>query len=137
MLTNVITRQIREIFADLASFRYDNSPNLRTSLPQLSDFESGMFVQQNVDDMIELLHEPIDLITDFTIRSVIKSTIKSEITAQVEAAKNGSGSGSTAEDIMDEVGMDDAYFTNFSNALYDASNETNATIESVSDVLYE
>ena len=92
-------------------------------------------VQQNVDDMIELLHEPIDLITDFTIRSVIKSTIKSEITAQVEAAKNGSGS--TAEDIMDEVGMDDAYFTNFSNALYDASNEKNATIDSVSDVLYE
>ncbi len=94
-------------------------------------------VQQNVDDMIDLLHEPIDLITDFTIRSVIKSTIKSEITKQVEAAKNGSGSGSTAEDIMDEVGMDDAYFTNFSNALYDASNENNATIDSVSDVLYE
>ena len=66
-------------------------------------------IQQNVDDMINLLHEPIDLITDFTIRSVIKSTIKNEITTQVEAAKNGSGSGSTAEDIMEEVGMDDGF----------------------------
>ena len=94
-------------------------------------------IQQNVDDMINLLHEPIDLITDFTIRSVIKSTIKNEITTQVEAAKNGSGSGSTAEDIMEEVGMDDVYFTNFSNALYDSANENNATIDSVSDVLYE
>ena len=91
----------------------------------------------NVNDMISLLHEPVDLITDFTIRSVIKSTIKNEITEQVEAAKNGSGSGSSAEDIMEEVGMDDEYFTNFSNALYDSANENHATIDSVSDVLYE
>ena len=91
----------------------------------------------NVNDMIDLLHEPVDLITDFTIRSVIKKTIIEEVTQQVEDAKNGSGSGSSAQDIMDEVGMDDEYFTNFSNALYDSANENNATIDSVSDVLYE
>ena len=93
-------------------------------------------IAKNVDEMADILHEPIDLITDYSIRSVIKSTVKDEITKQVDEASKKYNSTSTAEEIMDEVGMDDAYFTKFSNSLYDSANKDGATIDSVSDVLY-
>ena len=93
-------------------------------------------LRNNVDEMITTLHEPIDLITDFSIRSVVKSTIKDEVSKQIEASKNEHATGSSAQDIMDEVGMDDEYFTNFSYSLYDASDKDDATIDSVSGVLY-
>lgn len=94
-------------------------------------------LNKNVDNMIVTLHEPIDLIADYSIRAIIKSTIKDEITKQIDGAKNEFGGGSTAQEIMDEVGMDEAYFNNFSLALYDSANDENATIDSVSGVLYE
>ena len=93
-------------------------------------------VVKNVDEIADILHEPIDLITDYSIRAVIKSTVKDEITKQVEEARQKYNSTSTAEEIMDEVGMDDAYFTRFSNALYDSANKDDATVDSVSNVLY-
>ena len=93
-------------------------------------------ISNNVNDIITMLHEPIDLITEFSIREVIKSTVKDEIYKQVDDANQRYGGYSTTEDIMDEVGMDDEYFNNFSIALYDAANEDGATVDSVSDVLY-
>ena len=94
-------------------------------------------LNKNVDNMIVTLHEPIDLIADFSIRAIIKSTIKDEISKQIEGAKNEFGGASSAQDIMDEVGMDDDYFNNFSLALYDSANADDSTIDSVSGVLYE
>ena len=100
-------------------------------------------VAENVEDIESILHEPIDLITDFSIRSVLKSTIKTEVTAQVEAAKERyeekmhATSSATTEDIMYEAGMDDAYFTRFANAFYEEANSDGATLDSVNDVLYE
>ena len=93
-------------------------------------------ITKSVQDVVDTLHEPIDLITEFTIRSVIKSTLHDEIKKQVEAAKDSAHSESTADEIMDEAGMNDKYFTNFSNALYDSADETDATVESVSNVLF-
>ncbi len=93
-----------------------------------------MFINNNVKDICNTLHEPIDLITDFTIRSVIKKAVRQEITAQVEAAVEEAGTGNAQEIVEDELG--DVYFTNFANALYDSANEDDATIDSVSNVLY-
>ncbi len=95
---------------------------------------NDMFINNNVKDITQTLHEPIDLITDFTIRSVIKKAVRQEITAQVEAAVTQAGTGNAQEIVEDELG--DAYFTDFSNALYDSANEDGATIDSVSNVLY-
>jgi len=91
---------------------------------------------KNSSEIIDTLHEPVNLITDFAIHSVIKSTIKDEITRQVESARVKFGAASTAEEIMREVGMNDEYFTNFSYNLYDAANSKGATLNSVNEVLY-
>ncbi len=90
---------------------------------------------QNVNEITHTLHEPIDLITDFTIRSVLKSKIKEEVSKQVQAAIEAAHSTSTVEDIV-EGEMGDQYFTDFANALYNSANEDDATVDSVSDVLY-
>ncbi len=91
-------------------------------------------VSDNVDDIITTMHKPADLITDMTLRSIIKSTIKSEIKKQIEASMTSSGS--TADEIMEESGIDDAYFTNFAFEIYNVTNEEGATIDSISNVLY-
>lgn len=88
-------------------------------------------------DILNTLHEPVDLITDIAIKSTLKSTIKNEIAKQVDEARKKAGSPSTAEEIMDDVGMDDEYFTNFTFALYDGANKETSTVDSVSAILYE
>ena len=91
-------------------------------------------VSNNVNGIVNTLHEPVDLITDYSIRTMLKSTIKDEVTKQIDAAKIGSGS--TTQEIMEESNIDDKYFTNFAFELYNATNEDGATTESVGNVLY-
>ena len=100
-------------------------------------------VSKNVDDIVALLHEPVDLMTDFIIRANIKRLIQEQVTNYVDQAvesyrsKNPSAIHSTTEEIMEEVGINDAYFTSFSYALYDAANADGATIDSTSAVLFD
>lgn len=93
-------------------------------------------VTNSADDIISEMHEPVDLITDYSIHTVIKSTIKAEVTKQIDEARTKFGSDSSAEDIMSEVGMNDAYFTNFSNELYNSANKDDATVTDVTNTLY-
>ena len=100
-------------------------------------------VSDNVDDMLKELHTPVDLITDFSIRYIIKSIVKEQITQQIDNAreeyqkKSGQELESTTAEIMDDVGIDDVYFTNFAYALYDSADAENATVDSVTETLYE
>lgn len=98
-------------------------------------------IAENLKEMIELLHEPIDLITDFTIRANIKRLISEQVYANVDQAvqtyNQKAGLDNKTEDIMEDVGINDAYFTNFSNALYDAANADGATVDSTNEVLLD
>lgn len=95
-----------------------------------------MVITENVNEIVQTLHTPVDLITDFTIRSIIQSTIKAEIAKQIDVAKEGK-SDSTAEEIMDDVGMTDQYFKDFSFLLYDTANRDDATVDMVSNILFD
>lgn len=98
-------------------------------------------IAENLKEMIGILHEPVDLITDFTIRANIKRLVQEQITANVDQAvktyNSKSGSNSKTEDVMEEVGINDAYFTNFANALYNAANSDGATVDYVNEVLLD
>lgn len=106
------------------------------------DAINDRIISSNVDDMTEILHEPVDLITDYSIRSIIKSIVKEQITQQIDNArenyekKTGSEMESTTEEIMANTGIDDEYFTNFAFAMYDSMDAEDATVDSVSDTLY-
>ena len=104
------------------------------------DIVNEEIIVKNADEIIDTLHEPIDLITDYSIRATIKRTIEDEIYKQVEEARvkfaEEHGGHSTTEEILEDVGMDDAYFTTFADDLYDSANKDDATMDSVSDVLY-
>ena len=101
-------------------------------------------IAKNIDGITDELEEPIALITEYTVRTVIKKIVSTEIYNQVDAARQKFAeeypteqtASLTTEDIMDEVGMDDLYFTNFAYALYTAADQEDATIDSVSDVLF-
>ena len=98
-------------------------------------------IAENLKEMIGILHEPVDLITDFTIRATIKRLVQEQITTNVDQAvqtyNSKSGSNSKTEDVMEEVGINDAYFTNFSNSLYNAANSDGATVDYVNEVLLD
>ena len=98
-------------------------------------------ISQNLKEAIGLLHEPVDLITDFTIRANIKRLVQEQITKNVDEAvktyNSKSGNSSKTEDVMEEVGINDAYFTNFSNSLYNAANSDGATVDYVNEVLLD
>ena len=103
------------------------------------DIINNQLISKNVDDIVNTLHEPVDLITDFTIRSVIKTIIENEVTTQIQAIIDDSGGSIpyTAEEIKSEVGMDDIYFKDLSYLLYDSANEDGATVDSVTNVLFD
>ena len=106
-----------------------------------------LFITKNVDDIAKTLHEPVNLITDYSIKSVMKSTITEEVTKQVDTARTNyidsldseeqKALVPSTEDIMSEVGMDETYFLNFALALYDEANKDTATVDTVSDVLFD
>lgn len=93
-------------------------------------------ISDNVYSIAKTLHEPVDLISEFVIRSSIKKIIKDEVTEQIEKARIEHGSASTAEEIMEESGIDDAFFTNFANELYHAADEEGADVDSITSVLF-
>ena len=102
------------------------------------DFVNEDLIGPNITDIVDILHAPIELITEYYVRTFIKGLIKDEITIQVDEARKKYGeTSSTADDIMNEVGMDDAYFNNFTYSLYRAADKDDATVDSVTDVLYE
>ena len=99
-------------------------------------------VSNNVDGIVKELHEPVDLITDFTIRYVIAAIVKEQITDQVNAAAEKykerypeEASEEGVQEIMDDAGINDEYFDRFSNALYNEADREGATIDSVDVVL--
>ena len=98
-------------------------------------------ISKNLKEAIDMLHEPVDLITDFTIRANIKRLISEQVYANVDQAvqtyNQKTGLNNKTDEIMEDVGIDDAYFTNFSNSLYNAANADGATIDSTNKVLLD
>ena len=99
------------------------------------DTINKLIISDNVHDIYETVTEPVNLITEYTIRTVIKNLVKSEVKDYIDNALEGTGSGSTADDIMNEVGLNEDYFTGFSDALYNVAN-SGATVGEATDVLY-
>ena len=99
-------------------------------------------IGSNIDDITDILHEPVDLITEYYVREAVKRIISEEVYRQVDNARQqyaekAGVEGSTTEEIMEEVGINDAYFTSFAYALYNASNADGATVDTVGEALYQ
>lgn len=96
-------------------------------------------VAQNVKGITETLRSPVELITDFSIRSVIKSTLKDELTQKVQESIDNSDHKDelpSAAELMEDVGINDAYFTEVAKELYNSANAEGASVDSVSEVLF-
>ncbi len=97
-----------------------------------------------IDNMLDELHKPIDLITEFTVKDVLKKILVEQVTQNAADAiekfkENNPGVevNSTVEEMMAEVGMDDAYFTNFTAAIYDTMNVEGKTTDDIVQVMYD
>ena len=106
------------------------------------DKMNELFIDDNVKDVVNELHTPVELMTDQVIRQVLKRVVKEQITNYVDNAleeyrnKNGNND-MTTEDVMDSIGYNDAHFKKFANSIYDVADGENPTFTAVNDVLYE
>ena len=100
-------------------------------------------ISKNIDDVLTELREPVQLITDHSVRGAIQKIIQQQITLQVDNARNeykekyNQEPPMTTEQIMEDVGMDDYYFHEFAKNLYVAMDKEDATVSSVTDVLFD
>lgn len=99
------------------------------------DIINERVIVKNLDDTLKTLDDAVDVIADNTIRQTLKSTIKDEVKKQIDSAK--ADSEKNTDQIMDLVDLDEAYFKNFSTALYNEANKSTASISSVNAVLQE
>ena len=90
----------------------------------------------NMDDVLNTLDEAVDVLADHSIRRALKSTIATEITNTIDRAKPAEQTMTTAQ-IMETLDINDKYFENFANALYNEADRNNATADSVGAVLQE
>lgn len=126
--------------------------NFTVDMNGLNDLKDGdkdkinnTLIKPNLDDLLLTLHEPVDLITDLFIRQNIVKLITEQVTNYVDEYAETLKTNNPAiapsipdtDELMDEVGMDAEYFSNFAIALYDEANSDTASVDSVTDVLFE
>lgn len=103
---------------------------------------NNLFINDNVNDIVSELHEPVELITDFTIHGVMKKTIGDQIYKYVDEARqkyeneHPTHPKHQTQDLMDSANLNDEYFTTFTNAMYDTANADDATLDDVNETLY-
>ena len=98
----------------------------------------------SMQGILDEFHKPVELITEFTVKDTLKKILVEQVTQNVDDAiqkfKDNNPSvevSSTTEEMMNEVGMDDAYFTNFTCAIYDGMDTAGATTDSITQIMYE
>ena len=93
-------------------------------------------LKNNLEETLKVFDQAIDILGDNAVRKALKSTVEAEITKQIDAAKPEESS-MTAVQIKEYLELDDAYFINFSNNLYDEANRSGATVDTVGAVIQE
>ena len=93
-------------------------------------------LENNITEIATMLQEPIDNITEYVVRTAVKSLIQDLITQQVKSSIDAAGGTQKPEDIMDEVGLNDLYFTRFADALYTAADSDDSSLAKLTDVVY-
>ena len=101
-------------------------------------------IENNIGGVFADLHEPIDILTEYTVRTALKKIAHDELAEQITNALTGAGHAATTEDVMDEMGMNDNYFRGFAKLLYDVGNtqsdpeniDQGPTIDAFTDVIF-
>lgn len=106
------------------SIKFDISYSEANTLmgKQDKDLINNELISGNISDIFTELHEPVEILTEYTTRTILKSVAKKEVYKQiVKALEDNPHATSSASEIMEEVGMNDNYFRGFAKALYDAA----------------
>lgn len=111
--------------------------DLNSALSKNKEKIDEKLLKNNIDQIVETVQEPIDLITEYMIRTTMRELVKNEVSKQIDKCLADAGSPSTAADVLDDLGLTDQYFASFADKLYDAGNSGTATVESLSQLLYQ
>lgn len=101
-----------------------------------------LLIDDNVKDIVNELHYPVEIMTEQTIRNVLKRVVEEQITNYVDNAleeyrKKNSDQDMTTEDVMSSIGYNKNHFKNFAYSIYDVADSDNSSFTAVNDVLFE
>lgn len=96
---------------------------------------NSLFVNQNVDSIVDTITEPVELIAEHAIKSIMQNLMYKNVYHLVDEARAEYSSPSTTEEIMDEAGMDYNYFSGIATLVYEKANTGTATPNELADVL--
>ena len=88
------------------------------------DLINQELISGNINSVFADLSEPVEILTEYTTRTLLKSIAKKEVYKQICNALEDSGTSVSAADVMDEVGMNDNYFRGLAKTLYDTANDS-------------
>ena len=96
---------------------------------------NSLFIDQNVDNIVDTITEPVELIAEHAIKSIMQNLMYKNVYQLVDQARAEYSSPSTTEEIMDEAGMDYNYFSGLATLIYEKANTGTATPNELGDVL--
>ena len=96
---------------------------------------NSLFIDKNIDGVVDTLTEPVELIAEHTIKSIMQNLMYKNVYELVDQARAEYSSPSTTEEIMDEAGMDYNYFSSIATLVYAKADTGTATPEELGDVL--
>ena len=101
-----------------------------------------LFINENVQDIVNELHTPVELMTDQTIRSVLNRVVNEQIYNYVDKALEKYRNEHPeieldTENVMREIGYTEENIKGFATSIYNVANSENASFTSINDVLFE
>ena len=101
-----------------------------------------LFINENVQDIVNELHTPVELMTDQTIRSVLNRIVNEQIFNYVDHALDKYRNEHPeveleTENVMHEIGYTAENIKRYSNSIYNVANSENASFTAINDVLFE
>ena len=94
--------------------------------------QTEKFLHSVIDDLVSTLDEKtLDKLEDSLAKASVSAAIKVELK---ELAKDVD---KEVEEVMDEIGVDDKYINDSTDAILDALDEENASVDSVTDVIID
>ena len=101
-----------------------------------------LFITENVQDIVNELHTPVELMTDQTIRSVLNRVVNEQITNYVDQAlqkyrDEHPDAELDTEDVKDSIGYTAQNIKGFSTSIYNVANSENSSFTAINDVLFE
>ena len=94
-------------------------------------------LNENVDKLVEQLHDPLQNLANAVVRVAAKTTLKDVLHSQTADIYGDEKTAEEVQQFLTDAGIDDAYIDEKADQLFDSLHAENANVDSVSDTVVD